>query len=343
MEGCETIKLTPLQAKERLAKGRVVAVGTHALLEREQCPADLALAMVDEQHRFGVAQREALTVLERPDKMVPHLLSMTATPIPRSLALTLLGDLDVSIIKTKPAGRRPVVTRLLVGDTGRNMAYQAIKEAVTRGEQAFIVCPLIDPSDKLGAKSVEEEVSRLKGGPLKDIRLLALHGRMSPADKDRSMDDFKNKQADVLVATTVVEVGVDIPEATIMVIESAERFGLAQLHQLRGRIGRSDKPSTCYLVASNEEASLSRLRILEKTNDGFAVAEEDLKIRGSGNVLGFEQSGRGVFKIARPEDVGIMTQARDAAVKLLAEDPLLAGHEKLKERAEVMRRTAHAE
>lgn len=343
MEGGETIKLTPLKAKERLAKGRVVAVGTHALLEREQCPADLALAMVDEQHRFGVAQREALTVLERPDKMVPHLLSMTATPIPRSLALTLLGDLDVSIIKTKPAGRRPVVTRLLVGDTGRNMAYQAIKEAVTRGEQAFIVCPLIDPSDKLGAKSVEEEVSRLKGGPLKDIRLLALHGRMSPADKDRSMDDFKNKQADVLVATTVVEVGVDIPEATIMVIESAERFGLAQLHQLRGRIGRSDKPSTCYLVASNEEASLSRLRILEKTNDGFAVAEEDLKIRGSGNVLGFEQSGRGVFKIARPEDVGIMTQARDAAVKLLAEDPLLAGHEKLKERAEVMRRTAHAE
>lgn len=343
VEGGETIKLTPLQAKERLAKGRVVAVGTHALLEREQCPADLALAMVDEQHRFGVAQREALTVLERPDKMVPHLLSMTATPIPRSLALTLLGDLDVSIIKTKPAGRRPVVTRLLVGDTGRNMAYQAIKEAVTRGEQAFIVCPLIDPSDKLGAKSVEEEVSRLKGGPLKDIRLLALHGRMSPADKDRSMDDFKNKQADVLVATTVVEVGVDIPEATIMVIESAERFGLAQLHQLRGRIGRSDKPSTCYLVASNEEASLSRLRILEKTNDGFAVAEEDLKIRGSGNVLGFEQSGRGVFKIARPEDVGIMTQARDAAVKLLAEDPLLAGHEKLKERAEVMRRTAHAE
>lgn len=343
MEGGETIKLTPLKAKERLAKGRVVAVGTHALLEREQCPADLALAMVDEQHRFGVAQREALTVLERPDKMVPHLLSMTATPIPRSLALTLLGDLDVSIIKTKPAGRRPVVTRLLVGDTGRNMAYQAIKEAVTRGEQAFIVCPLIDPSDKLGAKSVEEEVFRLKNGPLKDIRLLALHGKMSPADKDRSMDDFKNKQADVLVATTVVEVGVDIPEATIMVIESAERFGLAQLHQLRGRIGRSDKPSTCYLVASNEEASLSRLRILEKTNDGFAVAEEDLKIRGSGNVLGFEQSGRGVFKIARPEDVGIMTQARDAAVKLLAEDPLLAGHEKLKERAEVMRRTAHAE
>lgn len=343
VEGGETVKLTPLKAKERLAKGRVVAVGTHALLEREQCPADLALAVVDEQHRFGVGQREALTVLERPDKRVPHLLSMTATPIPRSLFLTVLGDLDISIIKTKPAGRRAVVTRLLVGDTGRNMAYQAIKEAVTRGEQSFIVCPLIDPSDKLGAKSVEEEVSRLKSGPLKDVRLLALHGKMSPADKDRTMQEFIDKKADVLIATTVVEVGVDIPGATIIVIESAERFGLAQLHQLRGRVGRSDLQSACYLVASNEEAPLNRLRILEKTNDGFVVAEEDLKIRGSGNVLGYEQSGRGIFKFVRPEDVGLMARARDAALELLKEDPLLERYTRLKERAEFMRQTVHAE
>lgn len=342
-EGGEIEKLSPLKARERLARGRVVAVGTHALLEREQCPSDLALAMVDEQHRFGVAQREALTVLERPDKKVPHLLSMTATPIPRSLALTLLGDLDVSIIKTKPGGRLPVATHLLVGDVGRNMAYQNMQEAIGRGEQAFIVCPLIDPSDKLGAKSVEEELVRLKSGPLKNVRLSALHGKMSTAEKDQVMLDFKEGRADVLIATTVVEVGVDIPKATIMVIESAERFGLAQLHQLRGRIGRSDKKSTCYLVASNEDAPLARLRILEKTNDGFVVAEEDLKLRGSGNVLGYEQSGKGVFKFARPDDIGLMVKARDAALALLQSDPLLESYPALRTKAENMRQTAHAE
>ncbi|MHB8830901.1 MAG: ATP-dependent DNA helicase RecG [Patescibacteria group bacterium] len=342
-EGGEETKLTVQEAKDRLAVGRIVAVGTHALLEREQCPSDLALAIVDEQHRFGVAQREALTVLERPDKMVPHLLSMTATPIPRSLTLTLLGDLDVSIIRTKPAGRLPITSRILVGDVGRNLAYQAIKEAISRHEQAFIVCPLIDPSDKLGSKSVEEEIVRLRTGPLKGAKLLALHGKMSAADKDQAMNDFKDKKADVLIATTVVEVGVDIPNATVMLIESAERFGLAQLHQLRGRIGRSDKPCTCYLTATDEDADISRLRVLERTNDGFVVAEEDLKIRGSGNLLGFEQSGKGIFKYARPDDIGIMSQARDTASQILKDDPLLQAHISLRERAEQIRETAHGE
>ncbi|MDD5726458.1 MAG: ATP-dependent DNA helicase RecG [Patescibacteria group bacterium] len=342
-EGGEETKLTVQEAKDRLAVGRIVAVGTHALLEREQCPSDLALAIVDEQHRFGVAQREALTVLERPDKMVPHLLSMTATPIPRSLTLTLLGDLDVSIIRTKPAGRLPITTRILVGDVGRNLAYQAIKEAISRHEQAFIVCPLIDPSDKLGSKSVEEEIVRLRSGPLKGVKLLALHGKMSAADKDQAMNDFKDKKADVLIATTVVEVGVDIPNATVMLIESAERFGLAQLHQLRGRIGRSDKPCTCYLTATDEDADISRLRVLERTNDGFVVAEEDLKIRGSGNLLGFEQSGKGIFKYARPDDIAIMSQARDTASQILKDDPLLQAHISLRERAEQIRETAHGE
>jgi len=342
-EGGEETKLTVQEAKDRLAAGRIVAVGTHALLEREQCPSDLALAIVDEQHRFGVAQREALTVLERPDKLVPHLLSMTATPIPRSLTLTLLGDLDVSIIRTKPAGRLPITTRILVGDVGRNLAYQAIKEAISRHEQAFIVCPLIDPSDKLGSKSVEEEIVRLRSGPLKGTKLLALHGKMSAADKDQAMNDFKDKKADVLIATTVVEVGVDIPNATVMLIESAERFGLAQLHQLRGRIGRSDKPCTCYLTATDEDADISRLRVLERTNDGFVVAEEDLKIRGSGNLLGFEQSGKGIFKYARPDDIAIMSQARDTASQILKDDPLLQAHASLRERAEQIRETAHGE
>lgn len=342
-EGGEEAKLSVQEAKNRLAAGRIVAIGTHALLEREQCPVDLALAIVDEQHRFGVAQREALTVLERPDKMVPHLLSMTATPIPRSLALSLFGDLDVSTIHTKPAGRLPITTRTLVGENGRNLAYQSVKEAVNRGEQAFIICPLIDPSDKLGSKSVEEELVRLRNGPLKGLKLLALHGKMSPADKDQTMNDFKDKKADVLIATTVVEVGVDIPNATIMLIESAERFGLAQLHQLRGRIGRSDKPCVCFLVATDEDADISRLKVLERTNDGFSVAEEDLKIRGSGNLLGYEQSGRSIFRYARFEDVSIMSQARDQALEILKEDPLLKNQPSLRERAERVRQTAHGE
>lgn len=342
-EGGQSSKLTTSEARERLARGRLVAVGTHALLERGQCPPDLGLAVVDEQHRFGVAQREALTVLERPDHLVPHLLSMSATPIPRSLALTFLGDLDVSVIRTKPAGRQPIVTRVLVGDPGRQLAYRAMLSAAERGEQTFIVCPLVDPSDFLGAKSVEEETKRLKTGPLSKLRISALHGKMSAADKDRIMADFRDRKLDVLVATTVVEVGVDIPDATIMLIESAERFGLAQLHQLRGRIGRSDKLCTCYLVATDDNAPLPRLRVLERTNDGFVVAEEDLKMRGQGNVLGLQQSGRNIFQHTRPDDVSIMVQARDAALDLLSEDPLLMKHPELAAEAERLRDTAHGE
>ena len=340
--GNET-KLTPSAARERLALGRVVAVGTHALLEKGQCPADLGLAIVDEQHRFGVAQREALTVLERPDGLVPHLLSMSATPIPRSLALTFLGDLDVSVIRTKPAGRKPIATHVLVGEQGRNMAYRSIREAAARQEQVFVVCPLVDPSDSLGAKSVEEEKYRLASGPLKGLRIAAVHGKMTPSDKDAAMADFKDGKSDVLVATTVVEVGVDVPNATVMLIESAERFGLAQLHQLRGRIGRSDKPCVCYLIATDEEAPLARLKVLERTDDGFVVAEEDLRMRGQGNVLGLQQSGRDVFRYTRPEDIPTMVQARDAALDLLQDDPLLEKHPALREMASRLRETAHGE
>jgi len=338
----KTLKLS--EAKERMARGRIVAVGTHALLQSGQCPPDLALAIVDEQHRFGVAQREALTVVERPDAMVPHLLSMTATPIPRSLQLTFLGDLDVSIIKTKPAGRKPISTHVLVGDQGRKMAYQSIVDAAIRGEQAFIVCPLIDPSDKLGSKSVESEVVRLKAGPLRALKILTLHGKMNAADKDTAMNAFKSGEADVLVATTVVEVGVDIPNATIMLIESAERFGLAQLHQLRGRIGRSDKDCTCYLVATDDSVSIDRLRVLERTEDGFVIAEEDLKMRGSGNVIGTQQSGKSIFRHVRPwEDFAVMQKARDEAVKLMELDPMLDNYLELKAKAESLTESEHGE
>ena len=332
------------EAKERLEQGRVVAVGTHALLQLGQCPPDLALAIVDEQHRFGVAQREALTVVERPDQKVPHLMSMTATPIPRSLQLTFLGDLDVSIIRTKPAGRKPIMTNVLIGDVGRNLAYQALMDAAIRGEQAFIVCPLIDPSDKLGSKSVESETVRLKTGPLKSLKIATLHGKMTAAEKDKVMEEFKEGKVDVLVATTVVEVGVDIPNATIMLIESAERFGLAQLHQLRGRIGRSDKDCTCYLIATDESVSTDRLRVMERTNDGFVIAEEDLKMRGSGNVIGTQQSGKSIFRHVRPwEDFKVMESARDEAVKLLELDVMLKNHPDLRETAESLTETEHSE
>lgn len=343
IEGNETVELSIAAARERIAKGRIVAVGTHALLERGASPPDLALVIVDEQHRFGVAQRETLTVSSRQDGKVPHLLSMSATPIPRSLALTLLGDLEVSIIKTKPKDRKPVATVAVMGETGRERAYQAIRDEVLDGHRAFVVCPLIDPSDTLGVKSVEEETRRLAAGPLNGLRIGMVHGKMSAKEKDEAMSNFASGASDVLVATTVVEVGVDVPEATVMVIEGAERFGLAQLHQLRGRVGRSHRASRCFLVASDDSASLERLRVLEGTNDGFEVAEADLRLRGSGNILGTQQSGSPIFQAARTDDLGLMASAREASLDLIAEDPELKQHSALRETIIKMRETSHRE
>lgn len=328
---------------EEVVRGRIVLVGTHALLERGQSPSDLALAIVDEQHRFGVAQREALVVSPRSDGKVPHLLSMTATPIPRSLALTLLGDLDVSVISTKPAGRLPIQTRLYSGEEGREQAYDRIREEVANGHRAFIVCPLIDESDVLGVKSVEAETRRLQSGPLRMLKIGTLHGRMPAKEKDAVMSAFASGALDVLVATTVVEVGVDVPEATVMCIEGAERFGLAQLHQLRGRVGRSSHQSYCLLIASDDAGPVFRLRILEQTNDGFAVAEEDLRQRGEGNLLGKEQSGEAIFKCARMDDLELMAKARETSEELLRDDPALDRHPLLKEIVTKMRETSHQE
>lgn len=342
-EGGEEKKLNLSAARDRLAAGRVVAIGTHALLERGMQPPDTAFAVVDEQHRFGVAQRETLAVARRPDGMVPHLLSMTATPIPRSLALTLFGDLDVSWIRTKPAGRLEIRTKLLIGEE-RSTAYEAIKQQVAEGHRAFIVCPLIDPSDALGVKSATEEAKRLASGPLKGLRIGLIHGRLSNADKDGVMREFAEGLRDVLVATTVVEVGVDVPEATVMVIEAAERFGLAQLHQLRGRVGRSTHVSSCYLLTDTDDNDvISRLQVLEKTNDGFMIAEEDLKRRGSGNMLGTQQSGRSMFRAAKPHDLDVMTSAGEAARVLLASDPELLKLPVIAHRVAQARKTDHQE
>ena len=341
-EGGHEFKLKAHEAQERLRQGRVLVVGTHALLVRDMLPPDTSFVVVDEQHRFGVAQREALAVAKRPDGRVPHLLSMTATPIPRSLALTLYGDLDVSIIRTKPKGRLQIKTKVLAGND-REIAYEGIRSEIIKGRQAFIVCPLIEESDKLGVKSVTEEAKRLAAGPLKGLTIAFLHGRMSSADKDGVMNAFADGLNDVLVATTVVEVGVDIPNATLIAIEGAERFGLAQLHQLRGRVGRSIHQSFCYLLTDADGDSLDRLRVLEGTNDGFIIAEEDLKRRGEGNLLGLEQSGSPIFKAARSSDIKIMTLAKEAAETMLKEDADLSQIPEIRKRVIQLRETSHQE
>ncbi|MCR4278359.1 MAG: ATP-dependent DNA helicase RecG [bacterium] len=342
-EGKKTQELSVSEAKERIRAGRVVLVGTHALIQRGQSPPDLALAIVDEQHRFGVAQREALLVSSREDGLVPHLLSMTATPIPRSLALTLLGDLDISVLRQKPKGRQPVATIIVHDEKGRDQAYAKIRSEIEAGHRAFIVCPLIDPSDTLGARSVQTEMKQLSEGPLKGMTIASVHGKMSPDERDDVMRDFSAGRVSVLVATTVVEVGVDIPRATVMLVEGAERFGLAQLHQLRGRVGRARYPSVCFLAMSQGVSNVSRLQILAETNDGFLIAEEDLKHRGSGNLLGTEQSGQVVFQAARPDDIGIMTSARDASTEMILNDPSLTKYPELKAEVERIRKSAHRE
>lgn len=341
MYGDEEKTLNNQDLETEIRKGHAVLVGTHALLEARRLPPDLAFAVVDEQHRFGVEQREALIVSARQDGRVPHFLSMTATPIPRSLALTLYGNLDVSILHEKPAGRLPIKTTVCVED--REPAYQAIREAVKRGEQAFVVCPLIDPSDTLGVRSATEEFTRLKAGPFLGLNVGLLHGRMKPIEKDATMQAFAAGELSVLVSTAVIEVGVDVPNATVIAIEGAERFGLAQLHQFRGRVGRSSKSSRCFLLTDAQGESLNRLRLLERTDDGFALAEEDLKLRGSGHLTGTTQSGKETFQAARMTDLRLMAAAREMAEEMLKESPTLEKFAEWKKRVEALRATAHLE
>lgn len=335
-------RLDAASLMETVEQGNAIFVGTHALLEAGRLPPDLALAVVDEQHRFGVDQRETLLVSARRDGRVPHLLSMTATPIPRSLALVMYGDLDVSVIRDKPAGRVPVRTAVCHG-AGREAAYEAMRQAVKRGERVFVVCPLIDPSDALGVASATDEAKHLAKGPLEGIAIGLLHGRMKPREKDEAMQALIDGETPVLVSTTVIEVGVDVPNATVIAIEGAERFGLAQLHQLRGRVGRSRLPSFCYLMTDADGAAFQRLKLLEAVDDGFRLAEEDLKRRGTGNLYGTQQSGELGLKIARLTDTDVISKAQADAAKIIAEDPDLERHPWLKREVERLRVTAHLE
>jgi ATP-dependent DNA helicase RecG len=331
-----------------LASGRIqVAIGTHALIQKGVAFKSLGLAVVDEQHKFGVLQRK--TLIEK--GYGPDVVVLTATPIPRTLAMTVYGDLDVSIIHTLPPGRKPVRT-FLFGEAQRRRAYQILRDELQNKRQVYVVYPLVEESEKTDLQAAIQGAERLQEGELKEFRVGVLHGRMKQADKEAVMTDFTEGKIQVLVATTVIEVGVDVPNATVMMIEHAERFGLAQLHQLRGRVGRASYQSYCLLMAATmgrnktlpgkrptgnqESASLvkERLEALVRSNDGFVIAEEDLRIRGPGEFFGFRQWGMPEFRVANiVRDGDLLHQARLEAFSLLKQDPQLtaSAHQGIKE------------
>jgi ATP-dependent DNA helicase RecG len=306
----------------RLLSGEIdIVIGTHALIQEGITFQKLGLIVIDEQHRFGVIQRAAL----RKKGMVPDLLVMTATPIPRTLAMTVYGDLDVSIIDEMPPGKKTIRTKVFF-ETQRNRVYEIIHREVRKGNQVFIVYPLVEESDNFELRDATRMAQHLRQEIFPDCRVGLIHGRMKVAEKDKVMADFTGKKIQILVATTVIEVGIDIPEASLMVIEHAERFGLSQLHQLRGRVGRSDIPSYCILLAQHNGSGDAgkRLRIMEQTNDGFRIAEEDLSIRGPGEFMGTRQSGLPDFRIANIiRDGRILSDAKADAFSLVDEDPRL--------------------
>lgn len=316
-------EMTKKEFIKLLKKGAVdILVGTHALIYEPVEFHKLALVVVDEQHRFGVGQRRKLK--ERSvEKYAPHFLSMTATPIPRTVALTLYGELDVSVIKEKPKGRKPIITRI-AAEQNRDVAYAFIANQIDRGRQVFVVCPLIDPSDELEVSSVEETYVVLKDGPFKKYAVAMLHGKMKPSEKEEIMKKMVAREIDVLVATSVIEVGVDVQNASVMMIEGAERFGLAQLHQFRGRIGRAQHQSYCILFPSVAVRHIpERLSIFEKINDGFVLAERDLELRGAGDLYGIQQSGFPDLKIAQLSDIELVELATLEATRIINEDPEL--------------------
>jgi ATP-dependent DNA helicase RecG len=313
--------------KERLhqeiAQGAVqVVVGTHALIQSTVEFARLGLVVVDEQHRFGVEQRGALRA--KGDGLRPHLLAMSATPIPRTLAMTFYGDLDLTVLDELPPNRQRVLTAVR-DRSSRERIYAFIASQVEQGRQAFIICPLVEESEQLDAKSAVEEYERLQRDIFPRLRLGLLHGRMNADEKDQVMTAFKEGAYDILVSTAVVEVGIDVPNATVILVEGAERFGLAQLHQFRGRVGRGEWKSYCILLSDDpSEESLKRLQVMTETDDGFVLAEKDLELRGPGDFFGVRQSGLPTLKVARLSDLATLEKAREQAQRLLARDPSLS-------------------
>jgi len=309
------------EVRERLESGQSrLAVGTHALIQEGVEFAKLGLVIIDEQHRFGVLQRQALA--KKGER--PHILVMTATPIPRTLTLTLYGDLDVSVLDELPPGRKPITTHWKTQDK-RTQVYAAAQRLLNAGDQVYIVCPLIEESEKLQAKSATQLSEHIANNVFPQYRVGLLHGQMKPDEKDSVMARFKAHELDILVSTTVIEVGIDVPNATVIIIEDADRFGLAQLHQLRGRVGRGQNASFCVLLAEPKtEVGRARMEVMTQTRDGFLIAEEDLKLRGPGEFYGTKQSGVPEFIIADIlHDMDILTETRETAFQLVEDDPAL--------------------
>jgi len=353
---------------QKIAKGQIdIVIGTHAVIQKNVKFKNLGLVVIDEQHRFGVEQRMKLiknsslptTNYSLPTSLVPHLLSMTATPIPRTLALTIFGDLDISLLKEKPKGRQAIITKV-VPASEREGAHKFIEEEIQKGRQIFVICPRIElssPENSSGSgqlsmkkllwaevRAVTEEYKKLAEKIFPHRRVVMLHGKMKATDKNKIMEDFKNGHHDILVSTSVVEVGVDIPNASIMMIESAERFGLAQLHQFRGRVGRGEYQSYCLLFTDSDTVLASRrLHALEKTDNGFELAEMDLKIRGPGEFAGIKQSGIPDFAMASLANINLIKQARLEARILLKNDPLLKKNPLLKQKVDEFQRLTHFE
>jgi len=311
-----------------LADGTVdILIGTHALLTEGVEFGALGVVVIDEQHRFGVEQRSALRE-KGGDAAVPDVLVMTATPIPRTAAMTVYGDLDSTVVDELPPGRTPVETTWAKGPLEQEAAWARVRAEVAAGRQAYVVCPLIEESERIQARSATEEFARLRSEVLPDLRLGLLHGQLPARDKEAVMAAFRRGEVDVMVATTVIEVGVDVPNATVMIIESADRFGIAQLHQLRGRVGRAGAPSSCYLICeeATPEAKV-RLEAIERSTDGFALAEIDLDQRGAGTILGVRQKGLTDLKLASlRRDRDMVKRAREVAFAIVDGDPGLVGH-----------------
>ncbi len=319
-----------------LADGTVdVLIGTHALIQEAVEFHSLGVAVIDEQHRFGVEQRAALR--EKAGGTVPDVLVMTATPIPRTAAMTVYGDLDVSVLDEMPPGRTPIDTRWANGQDAEPAVWEDVRGQVAAGRQAYVVCPLIEESEKLQVASAEETYARLSQGELRGLRLGLLHGRLGAAEKEGVMEAFRRGDLDVLVATTVIEVGVDVPNATVMVVIDADRFGIAQLHQLRGRVGRGQHASRCWLVTTEHLEGNARLEALVSSTDGFELAEVDLELRGEGTLMDTAQKGRSDLRLASlRRDRDLVRLAREAAFEIVADDPTMSAHPILRDEVDLL-------
>jgi ATP-dependent DNA helicase RecG len=336
-------KIPKKELVKKVADGKIqIIIGTHSLIQKNIKFKNLALVVIDEQHRFGVKQR-AMLADHRHEDLIPHLLSMSATPIPRTLGLTIWGDLDLSLIKEMPKGRKNIITKI-VPPAKRAWAYEFIRSEIKKGRQAFVICPLIEESEKLQVKAVTKEYERLQEKVFPELKIGLLHGRLKPKEKEKIMAEFLNKNLDILTTTSVVEVGIDVPNATVMMIEGADRFGLASLYQFRGRVGRGEHQSYCFLLTDSPSAKTNeRLKAIESAQSGFDLAEKDLEIRGPGDFIGVRQSGLPDLAVASLTDLNLIEETREAAKTILNEDPNFKKYPLLKTRLSEFRNKIHLE